>query len=64
MSGTSMAAPHVGGTAALYLSNPINTGATPATVEYMLKVDAWRVQIEDKRSKDGSRIRLVYAGDY
>ena len=64
MSGTSMAAPHVGGTAALYLSNPNNAGATPATVEYNLILDAARVQNEDKRSKDGSRIRIVYAGDY
>jgi subtilisin family serine protease len=62
MSGTSMAAAHVGGTAALHLSS--NAGAAPAAVEDILKVDAARVQSEEKRSKDGSRIKVVYAGDY
>jgi subtilisin family serine protease len=64
MPGTSMAASHVGGTAALYLSNPNNAGAAPAAVEDILKADAARVQSEEKRSKDGSRIKVVYAGDY
>jgi subtilisin family serine protease len=58
-SGTSMAAPHVGGTGALYLSG--NTEASPTTVEKILKSDS---MVTRKKSKDGRRIRLVYAGGY
>lgn len=59
LSGTSMAAPHVGGTAALYLSG--NAGASPAFVEQQLKADA--VQ-PGTTSKDGRAIKIVYAGKY
>jgi subtilisin family serine protease len=58
-SGTSMAAPHVGGTGALYLSS--NTFASPAAVEGQLKADAVSTATV---SKDGVSIKLVYAGVY
>jgi aqualysin 1 len=57
MSGTSMAAPHVGGAAAVYLS--LNPGMGPADVEAALKgsaVDTGRA------SKSGARIKLVCVG--
>ncbi len=56
LSGTSMAAPHVGGTGALYLS--LNPFATPAMVEGALKFDA---QLTGTSSKNGTPIILVYA---
>jgi aqualysin 1 len=59
MSGTSMAAPHVGGTGALYLSS--NTATSAATVESTLKGDAVST---GTFSKDGTAIKLDYAGAY
>lgn len=59
MSGTSMAAPHVGGTGALYLSS--HTAASAATVESQLKTDAVTT---GTTSNDGQPIKLVYAGLY
>jgi subtilisin family serine protease len=59
MSGTSMAAPHVGGTAALYLSR--NPGTSAATVENVLRFNALST---GTRSKDGRAIVLVYAGRF
>jgi subtilisin family serine protease len=58
-SGTSMAAPHVGGTGALYLSS--HSRAAPSTVEGVLKADS---KFTGTKSKNGRRIRLVYAGGY
>jgi len=59
MSGTSMAAPHGGGTGALYLSG--HTGASPATVEAALKSDASPLT---NKSKDGTSIELLDASGY
>jgi subtilisin family serine protease len=59
MSGTSMATPHVAGTAALYLSS--HAAAGPASVEGQLKTDAL---YPGTSSKDGRAIHLVYAGKY
>jgi subtilisin family serine protease len=59
MSGTSIAAPHVGGTAALYLSS--KPRAAPAFVESALRSDSVRT---GKLSDGGRRIRHVYAGRY
>jgi subtilisin family serine protease len=59
MSGTSMAAPHVGGTGALYLSS---VSASPADVENRLKLDAESSM--GTKSKDGRTITLIDAGAY
>ena len=59
LSGTSMAAPHVGGAGALYLSS--NTGASPAAVESALKADS---EPTGTISKDTRQVRLLNAGGY
>jgi aqualysin 1 len=57
MSGTSMASPHVGGAAAVYLSsNPL---ASPATVEGALKDSAVAT---GTKSKSGADIKIVCVG--
>jgi aqualysin 1 len=59
MSGTSMASPHAGGTAALYLSS--HPTASPSAVESALKADAVAT---GTASKDSRAIELLYAGGY
>jgi serine protease len=58
-SGTSMAAPHVGGGAALYLSR--NTSASPTTVEGALTSSATTTT---NSSKDGAAIVREYVGGF
>jgi aqualysin 1 len=58
-SGTSLASPHVGGTAALFLST--HAQAAPAGVERRLKMDSTRT---NTKSKNGALIRLVDASEY
>jgi aqualysin 1 len=59
MSGTSMAAPHVGGGAALYLSK--NTAASPTMVEGVLTSGA---TITANTSKDGATIVREYVSGF
>jgi subtilisin family serine protease len=59
MSGTSMAAPHVGGAAALYLS--LHTGDSPSTVENALTSSATPT---GTKSKDGADIELLDVGSF
>lgn len=59
MSGTSMAAPHLGGGGALYLSS--NTSANPSSVEEALKSSATTTV---NKSKDGRTIVREYVGGF
>jgi subtilisin family serine protease len=61
MSGTSMAAPHVAGAAALYLSNPANRMRTPAQVSERLVNDA-RAIVTGVPA--GTTNRALYLGGY
>lgn len=62
MSGTSMAAPHVGGGGALYLST--NTSATPMDVEQMLKARAQTPGTISKAPSGTRYVTLEYVGGF
>jgi len=59
MSGTSMAAPHVGGGGTRYLS--LNSGAIAGAVESAIKGAA---QTTGTTSKDGRAITRLYVGGF
>jgi subtilisin family serine protease len=60
-SGTSMAAPHVGGAGALFLSNPNNANSGPSLVEAVLRNEATST---NNSSKDGAAIRVVLVSTF
>ena len=60
-SGTSMAAPHVAGAAALYLSR--NVSATPAQTEQALRDFAWPI-LNGGSSKDGRVMQLLKVNSF
>jgi aqualysin 1 len=60
-SGTSMAAPHVGGSGALYLSSAERASASPLAVEVALKSAA---KTPGTKSKDDRAITRLYVGGF
>jgi aqualysin 1 len=62
MSGTSMAAPHVGGGGALYLSN--NASATPLDVERVLKANGQTPGTISKAPSGTRQVTLEYVGGF
>jgi subtilase family protein len=61
MSGTSMAAPHVGGGGTLYLSSAGRASASPLAVEVALKNTA---KTPGTKSKDDRAIIRLYVGGF